>query len=529
MIGAAGVLLAHLVAAQCSGAACPNPCRSCAFQPVEGDNPTLDEWRDTFEQVARRQSDFGIAGGVDSIEVGAARARQDAEFPCRLMPAIGMAESSLSQFCDNGLTVISFDCGFGVMQVTSGAASYPGIEASAGKNVAAGADILAAKWNGDGSFGGTFGDSDPVFLESWYFATWAYNGFVYSNNPENPDHPANRPPFNSPASLSRGSYPYQEIVWGYLAFPQEQAGEPVFDAVDVSYPEGIPNQSGLFSVHLPLPDPAHADSCVEVCPPSGCPPEALRTLILDDEDAGFSVTGDVDSHDEGGFDDHFFSAAPARPATVTATWTGTAPSSGTFEIAGFVPLDPASNEAVPVVVRARGADQRFSLDQGVSGGIFAPLGQVVLLQGERVTVVVDNDSSDAAAGHRLGLDAFRLRWVGDGDVGPGDACDDDVDCAGDALCVDDACAAGCEVAGCDDGAVCDAARGACVGEEGDAGEGEGEGEGDVVGEGEGELPRSLRPGSCGCASTSTTSSAAALLLLLRVLRRRRRQPGAQRL
>lgn len=358
----AAVVVVQLLAAQCSGAACPDPCRLCAFQPVEGTNPSLVEIRDLFVQVATRQTDAGIDGGVSNIEVGAARTREAAEFPCRLMPAIGMAESSIKQFCDSGLTVISFDCGFGIMQVTSGAASYPGIEASAAKNVAAGADILAAKWNGNESFGGSFGDSDPKILESWYFATWAYNGFVYSNNPGNPDHPANRPPFNSPASLSRGSYPYQEIVWGYLQFPQEREGEPVFAAVDVAYPQNIPNQSGLFSVELALPVGAHEDACVEVCPPSGCPPADRRELILDDAPAApstFDVVtaagATVDTIAEGGFNDRFFAVVQANPATVTATWTGVAPASGTFDVGGFIPLAPANNDSIVVVINGRGA------------------------------------------------------------------------------------------------------------------------------------------------------------------------------
>ncbi|MDP2342321.1 MAG: hypothetical protein Q8O67_15305 [Deltaproteobacteria bacterium] len=528
---AAVVVVAQLLSAQCSGAACPNPCRSCAFQPVTGTNLTLAEMRATFEAVARRQEDGGIDGSVSSIEVGNPRTRQPAEFPCKLMPAIGMAESSIKQFCDNGLTVISFDCGFGIMQVTSGAAGYPGLQTSATVNIAAGADILAAKWNGNESFGGSFGDSDPVFLESWYFATWAYNGFVYGNNPENPEHPAGRPPFNSPGSLSRGSYPYQEIVWGYLGFPQEREGEPVFASVDISYPNNIPNQSGLFSVVLPLPTPSHADSCVEVCPPAGCPPADLRLLILDDEDAGFSITGASETHAEGGFSDRFLSVPPARPATVTARWEGIAPSSGTFDFAGFIPLNPATNEGIVVVVQARGAEQRFTLDQNVAGGLFAPLGQVALRQGERVVVIVDNDAADQDAGHRLGLDAFRLSWRGDGSVDDGGACNSDVECAGDRLCPGSVCVDGCEVTGCAAGFACDGARGVCVDDGTEPGEGEGEGEGEPgegegepgegEGEGEGELPSSVTlPEGCTCGGTSSSSSSLLLVTLL-LLRRRR--------
>ena len=229
------VALLMSMAAQCSGAACPNPCTACAFQPAEGTNPSLSSWRQRFVAAAERTIAGTDVPAIATVEVGADRSRAAAPFPCRLLPAIAMTESAVAQFCSNGKTIISFDCGFGVMQVTSGASRYPGLQSDVDINLAAGADILAQKWNGDQSFGGHFGDSDPQFLESWYFATWAYNGFVYSNNPHNPDHPANRPPFRSPGSLSRGSYPYQEIVWGHVGFPLSQEGEPVFTGVSPTY------------------------------------------------------------------------------------------------------------------------------------------------------------------------------------------------------------------------------------------------------------------------------------------------------
>ena len=85
---------------------------------------------------------------------------------------------------------VSFDCGFGVMQVTSGAASYgPRLASSAPWNVGAGTKILINKWNSER--GGTIGDSDPMVMENWYYAVWAYNGFTYGNNPDNPQHPPN--------------------------------------------------------------------------------------------------------------------------------------------------------------------------------------------------------------------------------------------------------------------------------------------------------------------------------------------------
>jgi hypothetical protein len=552
--------LVFALISQCSGPACPNPCTACTFPPDTGSNPSLSSWRTVFADVAQRQNLSGLPD-IATIEVGPTRTRQGAEFPCRIMPAIAAAESGMAQFCSNGQTIISFDCGFGVMQVTSGASRYPGLQSRVDINVAAGADILAQKWNGDQSFGGRFGASDPQFIESWYFATWAYNGFVYSNNPQNPDRaPAPRPPFHSPASLSRGSYPYQEIVWGYLGFPLEREGELVVDAVAVTYPavcngnvaaccdennvcSGIPNQSGLFSVTVPLPQPAHADPCVEVCPPSGCPPAERRRVVFDDNDAGFSLQGDtslVTAHDEGGFQDGFRSVAPtAGPATLTATWEGPAPASGTFDVSGFVPLNPAENDAITVSVFARGGVRRFTMDHNVAGGFFQPLGSVALLQGETVRVVVDNVSADLD-GH-IGLDAFAFDWRGDGDVVGGGACGDSVDCAGDAICVGGACVDGCDVAGCATAQTCDRGSGLCVdaggeGEgEGEGGEGEGEGEGGEgegeggEGEGEdepfGELPKSVVGCSCAGASAGDGAADVALPGLALVLWRRRRRSG----
>lgn len=462
-------LVGALLAAACpgQGATCPDVCYDCgaAPDPVEGVDPTLDEWRRLFLDVSQRQGPADLPD-IGNLEVGAQRSPQAAPFPCRLLPAIAATEAGMRQFCsDSGLTIISFDCGYGVMQVTSGAANYPGLEARADKNVAAGADILVDKWNCDGStanpcYGGRFGDSDPEILESWYFAVWAYNGFVYSNNPNNPDFDPSRPPYRSPGSLSRGSYPYQEIVWGYLRHPLERDGEDVVAPVEVSYPLNIPDQSGLFFRELDLPAVVHADPCIEECPPSGCPDAEDRTVIVDDADATFTIDGASTEHAEGGFRDRFLTIATAASTTVVARFTGVAPSSGTFRVGGFIPLDPATSERVPVVVRARGAPRTFALDQSVAGGFFAPLGEVVLKAGEPFVVEVTNGTGEDAD-VRIGVDAFRFSWLGDGAVALGDPCDDDAACAGDAICLDGACAEGCETAGCAGGAACDAATGAC--------------------------------------------------------------------
>jgi MYXO-CTERM domain-containing protein len=557
-------LFALALAGQCASASCPNPCRSCTYLPVQGTDPDVSGWRELFTSTAERSVGADVPS-IAAVEAGPARTSTAAPFPCRLLPAIAATESGVAQFCGgDGLTVISFDCGFGVMQVTSGAANYPGIQSSAAINIAAGADILAQKWNSDGSFGGHFGDSDPALLESWYFAVWAYNGFVYSNNPNNPDHVVGRAPFRSPGSSARRDYPYQEIVWGYLQYPAALDGEPLVDAVAPTYPpvcsgniaaccvdgvcRGIPNQQGLFSVELAVPEPSHTDACTEVCPPTGCPPDADRTVILDDADPGFSLRGDASAVtvvDAGGYRDAFHVVTPTIPGRVVGHFAGRAPSSGRFLVAGWVPLSPASQPQVAVVVTARGGSQRFSLDQSVNGGFFAPLGEVELLDNEAFTVdVLTAGNGTADDREPIGIDAFSLAWRGDGDGAVGASCSSTTACSGAAVCIDAVCVVGCDVAGCRSG-TCDAGTGLCTdegegegegvegegeGAEGEGAEGEGtEGEGENENEGDADddnrvFANAVVPG-CGCHSTGELALGAVALLVL-ARRRRSQQPAA---
>ena len=84
----------------------------------------------------------------------------------------------------------SFDCGFGLGQITTGMENRNGNpsarQALVGShflfNVAEAATILADKWNA--GFLPIAGQGDPTVLEDWYYAVWAYNGFAYYNHPE---------------------------------------------------------------------------------------------------------------------------------------------------------------------------------------------------------------------------------------------------------------------------------------------------------------------------------------------------------
>ncbi len=103
--------------------------------------------------------------------------------------------SSEVPFGGVGPVIRSFDCGYGVGQVTTGMSNGSGT-ASARQavigthflfNIAEGVRILADKWNSAPRFRPIAGQGDPAFVEDWYYAIWSYNGFAFSNHPLNPN------------------------------------------------------------------------------------------------------------------------------------------------------------------------------------------------------------------------------------------------------------------------------------------------------------------------------------------------------
>jgi MYXO-CTERM domain-containing protein len=225
--------------AQCSTGACP-PCESCRVPSASGSNPTVDAMATLFDRIATGPRAYGALGwnfgGSDTIGVGAgccdsssatACPSQAVTFPCLLLKSIYYTESGWRQFCSTGRTVISFDCGYGIAQVTSGmrrgeTSAYDAnrVASEAAYNVSVGAAILAGKWRAAACVGA----NDPNIVEHWYFAVWGYNGFAFKNNPNNPAYRADRPEFNSSAAArTRANYPYQELVWGFAHFPPSAA------------------------------------------------------------------------------------------------------------------------------------------------------------------------------------------------------------------------------------------------------------------------------------------------------------------
>lgn len=148
------------------------------------------------------------------------------------------------------------DCGYGVTQVTDGM-RLPGkgqptlsetqqraVAVDYAANIAAGADILADKWNQTRADGLVVNNGEPKWMENWFYALWAYNsgyypkadaatknsgkwGVGWTNNPANPLWKENRPPFLEAANgdddythaAHPQDWPYQEKVIGWAARP----------------------------------------------------------------------------------------------------------------------------------------------------------------------------------------------------------------------------------------------------------------------------------------------------------------------
>jgi MYXO-CTERM domain-containing protein len=235
---AASLALALLAGSGPAAAYCP--CYSvesasndhgCGVAAAPGQNPTTAEWQPIFDLVSQGPAAWGNAGpSVGDIGQGCGHPEPihsvPARFPCELLKAIAMAESGWTQFCVPDLpadevggaarTIISFDCGYGVGQVTSGmhTGETPGFDrdrvaGDATYNLATGTQILAGKWKATECVG----DNQPAIIEDWYSATWAYNGLAYSNNPNNPNYDPGRGVWDPAVG---GAAPYQEKVFGRI-------------------------------------------------------------------------------------------------------------------------------------------------------------------------------------------------------------------------------------------------------------------------------------------------------------------------
>lgn len=161
--------------------------------------------------------------------------------PPSLLKAVGWVESGWREFRQEDRPLVSFDFGYGIMQITSGMSGAYGdpsgdidpatqsrIASDAQYNIAYGAMMLASKWNATP----VVGNRDPASIEDWYYALWAYNGWGWQNNPNNPRFTRHGTPVTDPQS-----FPYQDRVLYLVAHPpHDPAGNLLWAAVPVSLP-----------------------------------------------------------------------------------------------------------------------------------------------------------------------------------------------------------------------------------------------------------------------------------------------------
>ncbi|MBX7100185.1 MAG: hypothetical protein K1X89_20890 [Myxococcaceae bacterium] len=323
-------LAAVLAAATASAAYCPcytlsstNNTHSCGVEAAGGINPTPAQWQAIFDLVAQGPAVWGSAGpAVANIGQGCGKPMPNiqvpARFPCELLKAIAMQESSWQQFCvpttpsdqvgGASRTIISFDCGYGIGQVTSGmhkgeapAFDRARVASDPTYNLATGTQILAGKWKATACVG----DNQPSIVEDWYTATWAYNGLAYSNNPSNPAYSSTRGVYNPSVG---GSRPYQERVFGWMEHPPAASYWSVLAA---AYPDPTTVGGGGSPPSLAEPScaaptdcvgtrPVHVSACfgkdagMDAGPPDAGPPDA-GVPDAGPRDAGRADAGPADA------------------------------------------------------------------------------------------------------------------------------------------------------------------------------------------------------------------------------------------
>jgi len=255
--------------------------------------------------------------GLPPLEVGPRgnRHHEPGKIPPILLKSVAWIESSITQaavqvpFGAIGPALVSFDCGHGITQVTTGMTAPQGedgrgtpeqalVATHFAYNIARGAYILAEKWNEAPEkrpVAGLDTNGHPGILENWYFALWGYNGFTgpgtnRSNHPMDPIYgtwpraPYSCGPNADGKGHNRANYPYQELVYGCVMNPPVVDGKPLWQAQPVTLPdlnnpawkEPLRLENFVFpyaKMDITTPQPFHID-------PSSPPNPELRAKVL---------------------------------------------------------------------------------------------------------------------------------------------------------------------------------------------------------------------------------------------------------
>ncbi len=228
-----------------------------AYEATESRLTYLDTLRlAAANQLFPEDEDFQLPAltiGEDRIEV------PSATIPAQILYAIAWVESKMAQAAYEvdwgtlGAPKLSFDCGYGIMQITSSINNDGGLpsryEALVGShfayNIAAGARILAEKWND--AFFPIVGTHEPTYIESWYYALWAYNGWAGINHPQHPSKQPGRGIYGCDEER-RWEFTYPELVLGCVINPPVVLGSRLWDPLPIS----LPNLAALSATGAPL-------------------------------------------------------------------------------------------------------------------------------------------------------------------------------------------------------------------------------------------------------------------------------------
>lgn len=295
----------------------PGPAPAPAATPAQGGTPapggtpatptpapkprtcyTFQTYQPQMAEVSRAQTRaaFGVLTADPDFKLKELATQTDGKglpvtpyVPPTLLKAIGWVESGWRQASfttprgSTGPTVTSSSCAYGLMQVLTGMnidaapnARQMKIGTEFLSNIAAGAQILGAKWNLAPDHIPVVLPRNPRSLEDWYYAVWAYHCYGevcqalgIHNNPEDPALKWPRPAYNSPDQLasagqfSFSDYPYQELVYGVVANPPKVNNTPVWQPLPVTLPPrgavGYPDAKAYLAPSVTL-DPTTADA-----------------------------------------------------------------------------------------------------------------------------------------------------------------------------------------------------------------------------------------------------------------------------
>ncbi|MDO8672873.1 MAG: transglycosylase SLT domain-containing protein [Dehalococcoidia bacterium] len=246
----------------------------------------LDAYQPTVSQLSNALASAGAGSlGPDYEPLGDLWAGYPnpslvpASIPCTILKSIAYVESGWRQASSaprgsTGLPLVSYSCGYGIMQITSPMTSPGLIDAAKQRliardyifNVSYGAKMLVDKWNATPAIG----NNNPAVLEDWYFAVWAYNNWSWQNNPNNPSYDPFRPPYSGSAGQNYTQYPYQELIWGRAANPPTIDGTVAWTPVNITLPDRglIANPATRIIVD---PQPTHTESCSNSPLPTATP------------------------------------------------------------------------------------------------------------------------------------------------------------------------------------------------------------------------------------------------------------------